>query len=74
MRIRLLGKDERRVAFSGVARTGVSAVNPGHEITIAVPDGEDEDRTTLESATLGGQTSDAETFNAFCVAVFLGKC
>lgn len=41
--VRLLGENERRVAFGGVARTRVSAVHPGHEITVAVPDGEDED-------------------------------
>jgi hypothetical protein len=43
MRVRLVGKDELGVALSGVARTCIPAVHPVHEITVAVPDGKDED-------------------------------
>lgn len=43
MRVRLVGKDELRVAFGGVARTCVPAVHPVHEVAVAVPDREDED-------------------------------
>ena len=53
LRARLIREDELRVALGGIARTCVSAVHPVHEVAIAVPDGEDEDRTPLESAALG---------------------
>ena len=43
MRVRLVGKDELRVALGGVARTCVPAVHPVHEVAVAVPDREDED-------------------------------
>jgi hypothetical protein len=43
MRVGLVGKDELRVAFGGVARTRVSAVHPVHEVAVAVPDRENED-------------------------------
>jgi hypothetical protein len=70
--VRLVGKDELRVAFGSVARTRVSAVHPVHEVAVAVPDGEDEDRPALESAALGVQTSEAKALGALGVAVFLG--
>ena len=70
--IGLVCKDERRVALGGIAGTCVSAVHPVHKVAVGVPDGEDEDRTTLESATLGVQTSETQAFEALGVAVFLG--
>lgn len=68
----LVREDKLGVALSGIARPGVAAVHPVHEIAVAVPDREDEDHAALESAAHGGEAAEALAFGACGVAVFLG--
>lgn len=71
MSIRLVGENELWIPLCGVARASVSAVHPVHEVAVAVPDGEDEDHSTLESATHHWEATKAFALSTLGVTVLI---
>lgn len=70
---RLVCKNEFGVTLGGVARACISAVHPVHEVTVRVPDREDQDHSALKGVAHGLEAPKAVAFCALGVAVFLEK-
>lgn len=68
---RLVGKNELGITLSGVARACISTVHPVHEVTVGVPDREDQDHAAFKSVAHSLEASEAFAFCALGVAVFL---
>lgn len=58
---RVLGQYGGRVAFGAAARAAAPAIKPIHELAVVIPDTEDQDHTTAERLTHGGQAAEGSS-------------